>query len=254
MQISGELKTYEYRSDESNRSIRMEFCPICGTSVTATGEVLPDARWIAGGTFDDPNWIKPSGHGWTRSALRWMVFPPDVELAETTRLKVANTAKQIIPQKKQPTMKGVKELARGTETAEIHEDGCFCSDVRYRVTGDPLLAGICHCTFCKRGSGSAFRMYTYFDENAVEIMSDVPKTYEYRSDESNRWIKMEFCPTCGTTVTWTAEWSTGTRAIAAGTFDDPNWAKPTVHVWTRSALHWMVFPPGVELVETSPRE
>jgi hypothetical protein len=97
-------------------------------------------------------------------------------------------------------------------------------------------------------------MYTYFDESVVEIMSGVRKTYEYRSDESSRWIKMEFCPTCGTTVTWTAEWSPGTRAIAAGTFDDPNWVKPTVHVWTQSALHWMAFPPDVELVETTPPE
>jgi hypothetical protein len=34
------------------------------------------------------------------------------------------------------------------------------------------------------------------------------------------------------------------------TFDGPNWIKPTTHEWTRSALHWMTFPSGVELMET----
>jgi hypothetical protein len=138
--------------------------------------------------------------------------------------------------------------------AEIHEGGCLCGAVRYQVAGEPTLgAGVCHCNFCKRGTGSAFRVAAYFDEGAVEITRGVLKTYEYRSDESNRWIKLEFCPTCGTTVTYTAEWIPGIRAITAGTLDDPNWLKPTVHVWTRSALHWTVFPTGVELVETAPQ-
>ena len=38
------------------------------------------------GTLDDPNWVKPKVHGWTRSALHWMVFPPDVEIFKTTAL------------------------------------------------------------------------------------------------------------------------------------------------------------------------
>jgi hypothetical protein len=46
---------------------------------------------------------------------------------------------------------------------------------------------------------------TAFDEAAVQIIRGDLKTYEYRSEESVRWLKMEFCPICGTTVTWTAE-------------------------------------------------
>jgi hypothetical protein len=91
----------------------------------------------------------------------------------------------------------------------------------------------------------------YFDEKNVEIISGVLKTYEYRSDESHRWIKTEFCPTCGTTVTWTAEAFPGARGIAGGTFDDPNWLKLKSHVWTRSAQRWVVFPADVERIETT---
>src|SRR5262249_40573269 len=52
-------------------------------TVTWTAEAFPDARGIAIGTFDDPNWIKPAAHGWTRSALHWMTFPADVQIFET---------------------------------------------------------------------------------------------------------------------------------------------------------------------------
>jgi hypothetical protein len=102
-------------------------------------------------------------------------------------------------------------------------------------------------------TGSAFAIPTYFDEAAVQITSGVLQTYECRSDESNRWLKFEFCPTCGTTVTWTAELLPGGRGIAGGTFDNPNWIKPPVHFWTRSALHWMVFPADVEVFKTLPQ-
>jgi hypothetical protein len=134
--------------------------------------------------------------------------------------------------------------------AEVHEGGCQCGAVRYRVVGDPTYAAVCHCTACKRRTGSAFGMAAYFDEAAVEITRGVPKVYECRSDESNRWAKNEFCPSCGTTVTWTAEFLPGLRSIAPGTLDDPNWIRPKIHAWTRSALHWVTFPADVRVLKT----
>lgn len=93
-------------------------------------------------------------------------------------------------------------------------------------------------------------MAAYFDERGVQFKGGVLNTYEYRSDESNRWLSTEFCPTCGTTVTATVEALPGARMITVGTFDDPNWIKPTTHVWTRSALHWTVIPRDAEIFET----
>jgi Glutathione-dependent formaldehyde-activating enzyme len=75
-------------------------------------------------------------------------------------------------------------------SAKIHEGGCLCGAVRYRVIGEPNLAAVCHCTRCKRMTGSAFSMPAYFDEAAVQIISGVLKTYESRSDETNRWLKL----------------------------------------------------------------
>jgi hypothetical protein len=35
------------------------------------------------------------------------------------------------------------------------------------------------------------------------------------------------------------------------TFDDPNWIRPQVHGWARSALHWVLFPTDVEVFKTT---
>lgn len=133
--------------------------------------------------------------------------------------------------------------------SEIHEGGCLCGSVRYRTAGIPVAATVCHCKFCQRRSGSAFGEGVLFKLDQVEIRGGPLTTYEHRSDESGRWLRLEFCPRCGTTVTWTAERRPGMRAIAGGTFDDPNWLTLTRHIWTRSSQPWVPIPSGVECFE-----
>lgn len=133
--------------------------------------------------------------------------------------------------------------------SEIHEGGCLCGSVRYRTIGDPVAATVCHCKFRQRRSGSAFGEGVLFKLEQVEMSGGPLTTYEHRSDESGRWLRLEFCPRCGTTVTWTAERRPGMRAIAGGTFDDPNWLRIARHIWTRSAQPWVSIPTDVECFE-----
>jgi len=128
---------------------------------------------------------------------------------------------------------------------EVHEGGCLCGGVRYRVRGRPVVGLVCHCTFCQRRLGSAFAMVAYFDDKAVEFTGGQLAEYEHRSDESGRWLRIGFCPRCGTTVTQTVEVRPGLRAIAVGTFDDPDWVGIERHIWVRSKRAWVAVPPDV---------
>ena len=134
---------------------------------------------------------------------------------------------------------------------EVHEGGCLCGAVRYRVRNQPVRCGACHCTFCQRRTGSAFGIGAYFKTEDVDIVRGTLKSYEHRSDESGRWLKMEFCPNCGTTASWTIEALPGARAIAGGTFDDPKWLKIERHGWLRSAHPWFRPPEDVEVFQES---
>ena len=127
----------------------------------------------------------------------------------------------------------------------IHDGGCVCGAVRYRVSGVPVRVSACHCAFCQRRTGSAFGIGVYFAEQEVELSGEL-STYEHRSDESDRWLRMQFCPSCGTTITWTLEALPGARAIAGGTFDDPKWFRIDRHGWIRSAHDWIALPPDVQ--------
>jgi len=133
--------------------------------------------------------------------------------------------------------------------SDIHEGGCVCGAIRYRVKGNPLLEYVCHCTFCQRFTGSAFSTLLRFEEENVELIGDGLTTYEHRVDESNRWFRLNFCNRCGTTIMATLERRPGIRLIMVGTLDDPNWVNFDRHVWTRSAQHWVVIPQNVDRFE-----
>ena len=132
---------------------------------------------------------------------------------------------------------------------ESHEGGCVCGAVRYRVKAPPQAGLVCHCTWCQRRTGSAFAFAAYFNEADVELLQGRMTAYEHRSDETGRWLRIEFCPVCGTPVTHTAELRPGLRGIAVGTLDDKDWFRIDRHIWSRSARPWVAIPEGVEVYE-----
>ena len=132
-----------------------------------------------------------------------------------------------------------------------HEGGCLCGAVRYRAQGAPLRTTVCHCTMCQKRTGSAFGVGAYFKAEQVSFLGGRLETYEHVSDESGRWLRFEFCPKCGTQVTWTLEAMPGMRGIALGSFDDPKWLQPNRFGWFRSAHPWVRPPEGIEIVQTS---
>ena len=125
----------------------------------------------------------------------------------------------------------------------LHEGGCACGAVRYQVAGEPEICQICHCRYCQRRLGTAFATVAYFHERNVNVLQGDLHEYEHRSDETGRWLRMEFCPRCGTTVTHTAEMRPGLRAIAVGTLDDPEWPQIQRHIWAQSKRSWISIPP-----------
>lgn len=128
---------------------------------------------------------------------------------------------------------------------DSHAGGCACGAIRYHVDALPLFGVVCHCRFCQRRLASAFAVIAYFEAGAVHFDQGVLAEQSYRSDESGRWLRMNFCACCGTTVSHTAEARPGMRAIAGGTFDDPDWFRIDRHIWVQSKRPWVAIPKGM---------
>ena len=126
------------------------------------------------------------------------------------------------------------------------EGGCLCGKVRFKAHRPPVRTFACHCTFCQRVTGSTFYAESIFEIDAVEIHAVALSKYEHVSDNSQKKVVVEFCPSCGTTIGLTFERWPNMRAISRGCYDNPNAVEISSHIWTRSAQTGVVLPALVD--------
>ena len=130
---------------------------------------------------------------------------------------------------------------------QSHLGGCQCGAVRFRTANQPVRVIACHCSTCKQRTGSAYGIGVYHKEEDVEFLQGKLRTFEFHSSESGRWLRNEFCETCGATVTWTLEMRPGLRGIAGGNYDNPGWFHVQAHIWTESARDDVRYPDDMKL-------
>ena len=115
--------------------------------------------------------------------------------------------------------------------------GCLCGRVRYTLTGEPALNGICHCRNCQRYTGSAFEAVTVFPSASVTVQGEL-RTYQDTGD-SGKPVLRRFCPNCGSGVLAEAEVLPGLTIVLAGTLDDPASYQPSMELYCSSAQPWV---------------
>jgi hypothetical protein len=119
----------------------------------------------------------------------------------------------------------------------LMEGGCLCGKIRYGVTGEPTLVGVCHCNDCRKFSGSAFSFLVAIDRGAFELRGTL-KTYRSIA-ESGRPILRSFCPDCGSSIVEESASHPGHMIVNAGTLDLPTSLSPSIELYTENALPWI---------------
>ncbi|MFN2469680.1 MAG: GFA family protein [Gaiellaceae bacterium] len=111
----------------------------------------------------------------------------------------------------------------------IRTGGCLCGDVRYRVRGEPVHVGRCHCADCRKESGSAFTVYGQWPIDAFELTGDIA-SYHGRG----------FCPRCGSRLLDPPDAEDTLVEIRIGSLDDaPSGLKPEAEVWVKRREPWL---------------
>lgn len=107
--------------------------------------------------------------------------------------------------------------------------GCLCGAVRYSVRGDPVHVGRCHCTDCRRESGSAFTVYAQWPVERFEMSGEIV-SYNGRG----------FCPRCGSRLLDPPEAGDSLIEVRIGTLDDaPFDLRPEAEVWVKRREPWI---------------
>ncbi|MCO1335608.1 GFA family protein [Microbulbifer sp. OS29] len=121
---------------------------------------------------------------------------------------------------------------------DFHKGGCVCGQARFRTLGSPRRVSLCSCHWCRKRTGSVLGLSVYFDWELVIFTRGQLKTHRLNSD-AGRWIKSQFCPECGSALSWTLEFLPRYRGLAGGAFDHPEFIYPERYVFSRSKPEWL---------------
>lgn len=118
---------------------------------------------------------------------------------------------------------------------------CSCENLQVEVSGEPQLVVACSCLNCQKRTGSVFGVSAYFKHEQVLAKRGEYSIFTDISDD-DRKITRAFCPSCGSTVFWEAEFMPDSVGVAVGCFTDPKFPQPNVAAWQQSKHPWVEFP------------
>jgi hypothetical protein len=109
----------------------------------------------------------------------------------------------------------------------IRSGSCLCGAVTYSVKDAPMRIGLCHCSDCRKESGSSFVTFGVWPSHAFETTGEV-KFYNGRG----------FCSGCGSRL-FNAIEEDGVE-IRVGSLDmAPSDLEPTYEIWVKRRENWL---------------
>ena len=131
------------------------------------------------------------------------------------------------------------------------EGGCYCGALRYKVVGDPLFKGQCHCRECQYISGGGPNYVMGVPAAGFQYVKGEPRGFS-RSD-LERPVTREFCETCGTQILARSPGMLGALMLKVGTLDDPSvFGAPQMAIYTIDKQSFHHVPEGLASFERLP--
>jgi hypothetical protein len=73
----------------------------------------------------------------------------------------------------------------------MHSSSCFCGEVKFEVTGDPVAMGYCHCSSCRHWSAGPVNAFTLWKPDALKVTQGAANigTFNKTPASSRKWCK-----------------------------------------------------------------
>ena len=121
---------------------------------------------------------------------------------------------------------------------------CSCGQLRVTVPDGPVRAAICNCLACQKRTGSVFGVQASWPKADVVTQGEA-KVWRRIGEEEGGAYDFRFCPTCGSTVWYTAEDEPDFVAVAVGAFADPSFPAPVRSIFEHRRHPWVGLPESV---------
>jgi hypothetical protein len=119
------------------------------------------------------------------------------------------------------------------QTARTLAGRCYCGDVHYAVLDEFIYAANCHCSNCRRATGSAFKPFAGIERKKLVVTKGRDKLKIFGETDGNN----THCETCGSLL-YSVVRDGAYVHVAMGTLVDDPTIRPTQHIFVGSKAPW----------------
>ncbi|MBL0141670.1 MAG: GFA family protein [Betaproteobacteria bacterium] len=113
--------------------------------------------------------------------------------------------------------------------------GCLCGAVKYEVTGEPVRFLHCHCSRCRKATGTGHASNLFLQPGTLKWLAGEEQVRSFKVPEATRFTN-SFCATCGSRLPRQA--GPDMVLIPAGSLDVEPPIKPQARIFTGSRANW----------------
>jgi hypothetical protein len=110
---------------------------------------------------------------------------------------------------------------------------CYCGVVEYAVADAFLYAANCHCSNCRRTTGSAFKPFAGIEREKLVITKGESETMIFGEEDANN----THCRICGSLLFSVVREGVFVHVAMGTLIDDPS-IRPTHHIFVSSKAPW----------------
>jgi hypothetical protein len=128
--------------------------------------------------------------------------------------------------------------------------GCLCGAVRYEISGRISPIALCHCSKCRRATGTAFHAGALCRQRKFRWLQGEEAIRQYSTTSG---YTTRFCGVCGSPVPGpdrTGEY----MVLPSGALDGDPGIKPVHHMFVASRAAWFEITDGLPQFEGRPPE
>jgi hypothetical protein len=127
---------------------------------------------------------------------------------------------------------------------------CLCNKVTYAVMGNLGIFQYCHCSRCRKFTGSAFASNLLVSPDDFRWLSGEDFVGRYEPD-STKHFATSFCKNCGSSLPWLTK-SGKAVVVPAGTLDGDPEIRPFQNIFCGSRAVWYVEPSSLPKYDELP--
>lgn len=113
---------------------------------------------------------------------------------------------------------------------------CLCGALRYAVTGEPARFYHCHCSRCRKSTGTGHATNLFVNEGTLAWEGDTSLIKSYKIPDAERFTRT-FCTHCGGPLPREIK-KLQMVFVPAGTLDTEPGIKPQARIFSASKASW----------------